>query len=243
MVLHIRHSVLSRSADTFYQGLATVWPNASTTGPRIATTPASSGNKTGLQSGKLFTGAVYPANGTVFEDCAFTGNGVITGDGTTFTVSYCSFAGNGNDWLILGNANISYCEFSNSLDAIKPQGSGWTISRCYIHSPYTTGDSHNDGIQASGGHSNCIVEENYITWVDTSEVFFHTVFGSVSNCIIRHNWVGGSDMPIRVNGTSGGCSVYENVILEGDHGYMTLTDGAAVAHYGNIDAITGASVD
>lgn len=228
-------------SSTFWRGVGTVWPTAATTGPRILTTAASRNRVSGIVKGKKFTGTVYPANGTEFEDCEFSGNGgySIDGDGKRFKVTHCRFACNGQEAAILGNADVVNCDISNCKDGIKPQGSGWTIRGNFIHDPYIGGvDPHNDGIQASGGHSNCLVEQNYVDWRDTSAVFFHSVFGPVSNCTVQHNWLGGADMPLRIDGT--GCKAIENMIERGQWGDWDFAK--PVEHYGNI-TVDGKALD
>ncbi|BCH33113.1 hypothetical protein MesoLjLc_50430 [Mesorhizobium sp. L-8-10] len=229
----------------FWRGLATVWPTAATTGPRIPVVAAPSGNVSGLVKGKRFTGTVKPANGTVFEDCEFVGNGGwgIDGDGRTFTVDHCKFLSTrGGPAAILGNATVISCDISGWEDAIKTQGSGWVIRGNYIHGPHITSTSHNDGIQVQWSNSNGLIEQNYISWRDTSEVFLQTLSGKIDSITIRHNWLGGSDLPLRIEGGCTNCTATENVIKQGNptypnHGYYDLNPQVRAS--GNIDAVTG----
>lgn len=219
---------------------------AANTGCRTGTTnDSSTSHGATTYTGKRFTAdTVYPANGTVYQDCIFVGK--IDGDGRSFTVDHCTFEGSGAmDYRILGNGTFKYVKGGGSYDCIKTQGDNGLIEWCDIRNPYTSGvDPHNDGIQASGGQSGWIVRNNHIRWADTSEVFFHTVsgWGSPSNVSIYRNWLNGSDLPIRVENVTGSNNyVYENVVQPGGWGWRDFT-GSTVNSYGNLNWTTGATL-
>jgi hypothetical protein len=223
-----------------WKGLSTVWPTAATTGPRAATTiTRGGGNISGSFSKVRFTGPIMPANNTVLTDCIV--EGYIDGGTNKYTLQNCRLDGKGGPWCASGNATVIGCDVSNAEDAIKTTGSGWVIRGNYIHNPYVTASSHNDGVQIQWGNSNGIVEQNYITWTDTSEVFCQELTGQIDNITVRHNWLGGSDLPLRIEAGCTNCKATENVIKKGHWGYYDLN--SSVVHHDNIDAVSGAKID
>jgi len=233
------------ATGTFWQGLKTVWPTAKTTGPRIATVATTNNRPSGTVKGKKFTGTVYPANNTIFEDCEFVGGDIwmIDGDGKKVTFRYCRIAGNGAIQAgVLCTPTMEYCDVSGVTDGVKTQGDGWSIKRCYFHDPKSrANEPHYDGIAIQWDNSNGLIAENYIDWLDTSAVFMKNETGQVKNITVRHNWLGGADLPMRIEENIPGCKVYENVIEKGYWGHMDVEPSDAVV-YGNIDSVTGKAI-
>lgn len=228
-------AVADVTTGVFWQGVNTVFPSAATTGPRIPRVNASGGAVSGLVSGKRFTGTVIPANGTILEDCEFVGNGggyAVDGDGRTFTVRYSRFTSSGGPAAILGNSTVISCDISGWEDGIKTQGSGWTIRDNFIHGPFKTATSHNDGVSIQWSNSNGLIEQNRIEWTDTSEIFMQKLTGQIGNIVVRHNRMAGSDLPLRIEDGCTGCQAYENMIQPGYWGWSYLN--STVVHYGNI---------
>lgn len=226
-----------------WKGLQTVFPTAATTGPRIVTVASTVTNVSGIVTGKKFTQTVHPANGTKFIDCEFAVNDfyAIDGDGKTFSVDFSLFSGKDGAAAILGTATVTNSEIMGWQDGIKEQGSGWIVRGNYIHAPFKTATSHNDGVAVQWSNSDFIIEQNRIEWTDTSEIFMQKLTGTISNCTVRWNWLGGSDLPLRIETGIPGCKVTENIIKKGFWGYWDLNN--LVAHSGNIDSVTGASID
>lgn len=219
----------------FWRGLQTVWPTAATTGPRVDRTKASSNSVSGIQRGKKFTGTVYPANNTVFEDCEFSGSGWgIDADNKHITVRYCKFTGSGGTAAILGNVIAEYNDISGYEDGIKTQGKNIEIRGNYIHDLGGGASAHNDGIQVMDGSG--IIEQNYIRAKDTSAIMLQPAWG-IDGYTIRHNWLGGADLPLRIEAGCKNSVAYENVVQKGHWGYADLSGASNV--YGNIDSVSG----
>lgn len=210
------------------------------TGPRIALVNAPGGAVSGLQKGKRFTGTVFPANGTDFQDCEFNfGNGWgIDGDGRIFKVTRSTFKGTGGPSAILGNATVDGCNISGCQDGIKLQTSG-AVRRSFIHDLVSpASDPHFDGIQIQHNSQGVVIEQNRVEARDTSEVFFQELGGQIDGGVVRHNWLGGSDLPVRIEAGCTNMKVIENIIVKGHWGYWDLN--STVVHNGNI---SGTAVD
>lgn len=222
--------------------LQRAWMQANT-GPRIPLTNSSATSASGLVVGKRFSQSITSvANGTIFRDCEvnFGGGWGIDGDNKTFTVERCRLKGTGGPAAILGNATVLGCDISGCQDGIKLQGGG-LVRGTWIHD-LTSSDAgaHFDGIQIQGTNNNCLIEQNRIEARDTSEVFFQELGGQINGGKIRHNWCGGSDLPIRVEAGCTNMEVIENAILKGHWGYWDLN--SSVVHHGNVDAATNAPI-
>lgn len=219
----------------FWRGLATVWPTAATTGPRIPTVASRQTSVSGTQRGKKFTGTVIAAAGTVFEDCEFAGGmWGLDADSKRVTVRYCRFRGTGGTAAILGNVIAEFNDISGYEDGIKAQGKDVLIRGNYIHDLHNSAAAHNDGIQVMDGSG--LIEQNYIKARDTSAIMLQPAWG-IDGYTIRHNWLGGADLPLRIEAGCKNSVAYENVIERGHWGYADLTGAFKV--YGNIDATTG----
>lgn len=230
-------------APEFWQGLATVWPDATTTGCRTATTNWTSGTPSGTVIGKRFTGYVRPANNTIFEDCIFEEK--LDADELTVTVRHSTFLGSGESFAILGSGTFERNDISGYVDAIKVQGNNSVVRDNYIHDPWSGGvDPHNDAIEVYGPSQNVLIERNRVQWRDTSEVYISPAFGNIDGVAVRHNYMGGSDFPVKVRASGGGSvtnvTVSENVILRGHWGYFDVD--VPITQTGNLDAVTGAAL-
>lgn len=229
----------------FWQGLKTVWPTAATTGPRIPLTAESGTSKSGTVKGKSLAGGQRPANNTVYEDCEIRGGlwGVDASGRTGVKLINCRLIGDGGEAGVLGNVEIINTDISGYKDGFKPQGAGWVFRGNYVHDLYAGAGAHNDGLQAHDGPG--IIERNYIKARDTSAVMIQS-FASGSTppkgIIVRENWLGGADLPLRIEDEckGRGCEAYNNVIEKGHWGHYDLS--GADRNSGNIDSVTGKAI-
>lgn len=132
-------------------------------------------NNVTIRNCRITTYDYYPienmGTGLVVEDCEITG----TADAVTAAISF-------------GNYTARRCNVSGSADGFKAN-SNVVIEDCYIHGLRVTQNSHNDGIQSTGG-SNVTVRHNTI---DTNTAGVAIQFGSsdtgwlVTNNLVRAN--------------------------------------------------------
>lgn len=232
-------ALTSNAERAAYIASVEAWYKANT-GPRTAiTTTRAGGSIAGTFRNMRFTGPIRPAAGTALIDCQV--DGYIDADGKRITLDHCRIDGKGASWAVLGNPIASYCDIFNAEDAIKTQNDGWQLTWNYIHGPYTTSSSHNDGVQIQWRNTNGLIESNWVQWRDTSELFAQIQSGEpINNLMWRWNWLGGSDLPIRIEQGCTNCSVIENVVKRGNWGYMDLI--SSVVKRGNVDWITGTAI-
>ncbi len=211
------------------------------TGPRTPITATrGGGNIAGTFRNTRFTGGISPATGTTLIDCQV--DGPIDADKKIINLDHCRIDGKGGAWGVLGNVRAQYCDIFNAEDGIKTQNDGWSIRWCYLHGPAIRGsDPHNDGIQMQWRNTNGLIENCWVQWRDTSELFAQIQNGEpINNLIWRQNWCGGSDHPLRIEAGCTNCQVLDNVVKKGHWGYYDLI--SSVVKSGNVDWVTGAAI-
>lgn len=117
-------------------------------------------NNVTIRNCRITTYDYYPiensGSGLVIEDCEIIG----TADAVTAAVSFDSYT-------------LRRCEISGTTDGLKANADV-VIEDCYIHDLRVSNDSHNDGIQSTGG-SNVTLRHNTI---DTNTAGVAIQFGS-----------------------------------------------------------------
>lgn len=217
-----------------WKGLQTAFPAAATTGPCVANPVSRAG------------GIKATSNGQVFENLIITGGnpGIDANGKTGVIVRNCKLVGSGGTIGVLGMALLENCDISGYEDGFRPMGANWVVRGNYIHDLASGPNRHNDGGQIFDGPG--LVEQNYIKARDTSAIMVqawaNTASGAPSGVVVRHNWLGGADLPLRIESEckGKGCKAIENVIQKGYYGHADLTGADEVR--GNIDSVTGAPI-
>jgi hypothetical protein len=234
--------------DFTWRGKDTVFPSASTTGPRVAmqsSTKMSYSTAGETVTAKKFSGKVQvTAHDVKFVDCEFSGatDWGVDADSRRVTFEYCRFVGGGTSSsqkgaAILGIAKVLYCDVSKFEDGIKLQGNDCIVRGCYIHDPMGQPAGHYDGIQVSGANNNVLIEWNNIKWVDTSAIFTKPDFGPIANVTVTHNRLEGGGFRIYWDNQTGkgltGGKMIENILVPGGYGFYTVTN-CTIQKSGNI---------
>jgi len=233
-------ALTSNASRASYITSTEAWYKANT-GPRSPiTTTRGGGNIAGTFRNTRFTGGIIPATGTTLIDCQV--DGPIDADKKIINLDHCRIDGKGGAWGVLGNVRAEYCDIFNAEDGIKTQNDGWSIRWCYLHGPAIRGsDPHNDGIQMQWRNTNGLIENCWVQWRDTSELFAQVQNGEpIDNLVWRGNWCGGSDHPLRIEAGCTNCQVLDNVVKKGHWGYYDLI--SSVVKSGNVDWVTGAAI-
>ncbi len=183
-------------------------------------------NNVTIRNCRITTYAYYPIenNGTnlVVEDCEITG----TEDTVAAAISFSGFTAR--------RLNVS-----GSADGFKANAD-CVIEDCYVHDLRVTQDSHNDGIQTTGGN-NVTVHHNTID-VNTAGVAVQ--FGSAnSNWQITNNLIRATGWALNGGPDTSNCTVTNNRFapVPGWYGAYSL-GGGGNTYSGNIRDDTGAPI-
>ncbi len=183
-------------------------------------------NNVTIRNCRITTYAYYPIenNGTnlVVEDCEITG----TEDTVAAAISFSGFTAR--------RLNVS-----GSADGFKANAD-CVIEDCYVHDLRVTQDSHNDGIQTTGGN-NVTVHHNTID-VNTAGVAVQ--FGSAnSNWQITNNLIRATGWALNGGPDTSNCTVTNNRFAPvlGWYGAYSL-GGSGNTYSGNIRDDTGAPI-
>jgi hypothetical protein len=216
------------------------WPNASTTGPRIALTNS---GITVLRAGDVvsglnFTNYVSIQGNAQITDCKFSGGVIFSALANGAAVNYCS--------VLLGlsvsssqNISISNCDISGAGDIIhvaadSPVGTRPTniyFQNVYAHDPNPPAGAHSDGIQITGCRyltlDNCYIDMG--PWVQVGGVdvlnaafFTQPSQGLIGGIHVYGGYFNGGGLVFRYEGTYTDDFVVQDVVIgsDGHFGYQ-----------------------
>jgi beta-glucanase (GH16 family) len=226
------------------------YPDATTTGvPAGTVLSAYTGPSTITRAGTVIEvkiidgGLVINAPNVTIKNCVVT-NGYwwgIDGEhgGSTLLVQNCDIIGPGIEGNsgILGTGSFIGNDISGYENGIMSSGgSGGVFNGNYIHDLKSTkADPHYTGIQVEGGESNLRIENNTVINDQDSNIFLQALYGPISNVVINHNWVGGSNSGnnsynIYVESRFGypitDVSITNNYINKGYYGYFSIVNSS-----------------
>lgn len=237
------------------------WPNANNTGVPAGVTLT---NYTGPMTittigtvidGKIINGMlrINAANVVIKNSRIVTNDyyGIYGEDATNLTVQDCDILGSGTT---VGGAGIHSSgtflrnDISRTENGIDLLSGSSTVKGNYIHDLQAGGsDPHYDGIAVQGGQNGVLIEDNYISARDTSDIIIQNAFGAVNNVTVNHNYLTGTPgLNVYVEGRFAGSSttnvrITNNIMKKGSYGYIAI-DKASPYVAGNVDAVTGATV-
>ena len=139
-----------------------------------------------ITGGAYWTVRVYGGfTGTTISDTQLVG--VNTAGGA---LPRCDGATSGNGLTIL-RVDVSNC--ADLLD----YGAGTTVTDSYLHDPFHSATTHNDGIQISSG-SNYTIRHNTILMghIENSATFIKADFGNINNVTIDNNYLDGGSYTV-----------------------------------------------
>lgn len=232
------------------------WPDAGTTGPRIALSAPEAGititvNNT-VVIGRSFTDQLeIQADNVTISDCKMSHGdsyGVLVTSGSGAVIKYCEISGPGNG---IGGAGafIHHNDISQAQNAVvmwEPS----TIEHNYLHNFFFTDDPHYDGVELNGGFSNVIVRHNSVLLDQdqTSAVMINNNEGAMTNVLVEHNLITGGAYTIftdyRFTATPvDNIRFINNRLGSGEFGYVTFWEGVTNGVFtGNRDYVTGDTV-
>src|SRR5262249_32283567 len=151
----------------------------------------------------------------------------------------------GSNAAILATGTFLRNDISKSENGIVLSSGASTVKGNYIHDLEAPGaDPHYDGISVQGGQNGVLIEDNYISARDTSDIIIQNAFGGVNNVTVNHNYLAGSPgFNVYVEGRFSGSSttnvrITNNIMKKGGYGYIS-TDKASPYVAGNVDAVSG----
>lgn len=238
---------------------APYWPNAKTTGYRIALTPASSNtiNTSGTYSGLSFNGVVtISASNVTLVDCLITANNpdpwslqvmnnvsnvlvqniTIIGAGGTTTNGGAAYGFYASD-----NSQVTFlaCDISRvGQNAIN--NGNVLVKDCYIHDLLSDPSTHYECIYyggAGGANPSFSLDIEHNTFLNeqpqTAAIFIENFFGAVNNVTVNNNLLVGGDFTIYVSGVGTPANNVTNVNIT--HNAM----GTGIFGYTDYTAGTG----
>lgn len=238
------------------------WPSASNTGiPAGVTLTNYTGPMTITTAGTVIDGKIINGSLVVKASNVTIKNSLIQnfgyygvqGEGVAnLTVQDCDIVGRGLAALssagIFASGTFLRNDVSQTENGIVLLAGSSVVKANYVHDLLAPGsDPHYDGIAVQGGQNGVLIEDNYISARDTSDVIIQNAFGAVNDVTVNHNYLAGSPgFNVYVEGRFSGSSttnvrITNNVMKKGGYGYITV-DTASPYIAGNLDAVTGSPV-
>lgn len=228
------------------------YPDATNTGVPVGESLTNSGSVTVSTNGAVIQNLnIVNGNITVNADdvtirnCRITTNDYypIENNGTNLVIEDCEITGtdpNVAAAVSFSNYTARRLNVSGSADGFKADAD-CMIQDCYIHDLVVTEDSHNDGIQSTGG-------DNVTVWhntIDTDTAGVAIQFGSSnSGWLINDNLIRATGWALNGNAGTGGCTVTNNRFapVSGWYGPYSL-EGIGNTYSGNYYDDSGVFID
>jgi hypothetical protein len=210
-------------------------------------------------SGKKFTGRVTISaeNVEIFNCEIETGDwwgiNVLARNANIHHCTIKSSATNGNSGINTSTGTkVAYCRFRGWENAFNISGNDVVIEWNDACELKGNNDSHYDVLQADGGLSNLLIQNNRFDcqFSHTSAVMLDNYFGKIEKVTVKNNWLGGGGMPCyldaRFKGAANAIDIkyLDNDLKKGSWGYFFWeSPGTGCERRGNKDHVTGENVD